>query len=215
MESLRKLHNNCKRQLIMKWVEPRSYVLDCGCGRGGDWHKWKAVGGLRIAAIDPDAESLQEAQRRALDMNMGVRFLGQGDIRDAVAAGPFDVVCYNFSIHYILENFKESLDAIAKAVKPGGLLIGIVPERARAEALSPFKDSLGNSFEIRDDELLVHLVDGPFYADGPKSEPLLDSFDLICALAWRGFEKISWEPMIPEPNGLISDLYSSFVFKKI
>jgi SAM-dependent methyltransferase len=230
MEALRKLHNNCKRSLILKWVEPRSLVLDCGCGRGGDWHKWKAVQ-ARVAAIDPDAESLAEAERRALDMHFGVWFLGQGDVRQAAASGPFDVVCYNFSLHYIFENentFKESVDAIARAIRPGGLLIGITPEKARAEGLCPesaagtpseglcpFTDSLGNSIQIKDDKLLVHLVDGPFYADGPKAEPLLDSGILIEALMERGFSKLVWEPMLPAPNGLISDLYSKFVFKKI
>jgi SAM-dependent methyltransferase len=217
MEALRKLHNNCKRQLILKWVEPRSLVLDCGCGRGGDWWKWKAVN-ARVAAIDPDAESLKEAENRALDMNFGVWFLGQGDVRQAAASGPFDVVCYNFSLHYIFENkqiFEESLDAIERAVRPGGLLMGITPEKARAEALAPFTDALGNSIQIKDDKLLVHLVDGPFYADGPKTEPLLDSGVLIEALMERGFKKLAWEPMLPKPNGLVSDLYSTFVFKKI
>ena len=217
MEALRKLHNNCKRSLILKWVEPRSLVLDCGCGRGGDWHKWKAVQ-ARVAAIDPDAESLAEAESRALDMHFGVWFLGQGDVRQATASGPFDVVCYNFSLHYIFENqetFTESLNAIAQAVRPGGLLIGITPEKARAEGLCPFTDALGNSIQIKDDKLLVHLVDGPFYADGPKAEPLLDSGVLIEALMERGFSKLVWEPMLPAPNGLISDLYSKFVFKKI
>ena len=219
MEALRKLHNNCKRSLILKWVEPRSFVLDCGCGRGGDWHKWKAVQ-ARVAAIDPDAESLTEAEGRALDMHFGVWFLGQGDVRQAAASGPFDVVCYNFSLHYIFENqetFTESLNAIAQAVRAGGLLIGITPEKARAEFLTnggQFKDELGNTLEIRDEKLWVSLTDGPFYADGPKSEPLLNAFDIKHALAWRGFECLVWEPMLPEPNGLISDLYSKFVFKK-
>ena len=217
MEALRKLHNNCKRSLILNWVEPRSFVLDCGCGRGGDWHKWKAVQ-ARVAAIDPDAESLAEAESRSLDMEFGVWFLGQGDVRHAAASGPFDVVCYNFSLHYIFENeetFAESIDAIARAVRPGGLLIGITPEKARAEGLCPFKDALGNTLEVRDGRLLVHLVDGPFYADGPKAEPLLDSGRLIEALTERGFRKLVWEPMLPKPNSLISDLYSKFVFKKI
>ncbi len=217
MEELRKLHNNCKRSLIFKWVEPRSFVLDCGCGRGGDWWKWKAVQ-ARVAAIDPDPESLAEAERRSLDINFGVWFLGRGDVRTAVAAGPFDVVCYNFSLHYIFEDpvtFSESIEAIARAVKPGGLLIGITPERARAEALAPFTDSLGNSIKVVGDRLLVHLVDGPFYADGPKSEPLLESGLLIEALVEKGFRKLVWEPMLREPNGMISDIYSKFVFKKI
>ena len=219
MEALRKLHNDRKRQLIQKWVRPGAFVLDCGCGRGGDWWKWKAVR-ARVAAIDPDPESLKEAEQRAHEMGFPVRFLGQGDIRQAAASGPFDVVCYNFSLHYIFhdpQTYQESLDAIALAVKPGGLLIGIAPEQERAEYLTTggqFKDPLGNTLEIKDARLWVSLTDGPFYADGPKSEPLLNAFNLKHAMRFRGFERLVWEPMLAKPNGLVSDLYSSFVFRK-
>jgi ubiquinone/menaquinone biosynthesis C-methylase UbiE len=217
MEALRKLHNGQKRQLIQKWVRPGSSVLDCGCGRGGDWHKWKAVR-ANVSAIDPDLASLAEAESRAREMGFPVRFLGQGDIRQVT--GTYDVVCYNFSLHYIFENpetFIESIEAMTRAVKPGGLLIGITPELARAELLTnggQFKDPMGNTLEIKDGKLLVGLTDGPFYADGPKSEPLLDAFDLTQALTWSGFTRLVWEPMLPVPNGHVSDLYSSFVFRK-
>ena len=217
MEELRKLHNNCKRQLILSWVTPNAYVLDCGCGRGGDWWKWKAVR-ARVAAIDPDAESLNEAEQRALDMQYGVWFLGEGDVRHAVSSGPYDVVCYNFSLQYIFENekvFRESIEAIARSVCPGGILIGIAPEKARIEMLAPFTDPLGNTIEIRDNRAWVKLVDGPFYAAGAKDEPLLDAGVLIDSLTEKGFKKLVWEPMLPEPNGRISDIYSKFVFKKM
>ena len=219
MEALRKLHNDCKRQLITKWVVPGSYVLDCGCGRGGDWWKWKSVR-ARVAAIDPDEDSLAEAEHRAFEMGLGVWFLGQGDIRQAAFAGPFDVVCYNFSLHYIFsdpQTLAESLHALSVALKPGGLLIGIVPEKDRAKMLADhegnFQDALGNEFHVRGPKLLVRLADGPFYADGAKEEPLLDGQILIENLKSLGFEKLVWEPMLVRPNGLVSDLYTKFVFR--
>lgn len=221
MDNLRKTHNNYKRQLINKWIAPNSYVLDCGCGRGGDWWKWKAVG-VRLAAIDPDHDSLDEAEKRAKEMGLDVWFLGQGDIRHAAFAGPFDVVCYNFSIHYIFENesvLEHSLRAIKVALKPGGLLIGITPEIDRAVCMANssgfFKDQFGNQFQIKEDRLSVRLTDGPFYANGPKEEPLLDGPVLIQRLKALGFEKRVWEPMVPRPSGLISDLYTKFVFVNV
>jgi SAM-dependent methyltransferase len=220
MEAVRKLHNNCKRELIQKWVQRGESVLDCGCGRGGDWHKWKAVG-AQIFAIDPDEESLVEAENRAIEMKFGVFFLGKGTIIQAAFAGPFDVVCYNFSIHYIMDDFENSIKAIDCAVKPGGYLIGITPDKNRAELISDsnghYIDRLGNTFDIYQGgrRLLVKLTDGPFYADGPKDEPLLDSTILTESLRDVGFELVSWEPMLDQPNGLISDLYSKFVFRKL
>ena len=220
---LRQLHNQIKREHISRWVPRRSHVLDCGCGRGGDWHKWKAVH-ARVSAIDPDPESIKEAESRAIDMEFGVWFLGLGDIRQAAFAGPYDVVCYNFSLHYIFEDpetFRQSIKALAVAVRPGGLLIGVTPEKARAEAMvdqfGHFKDSLGNEIAIlhANSRLMVRLVDGPFYADGGKEEPILDANVLIRALDHAGFEMVQWEPMIDKPNGLISDLYSKFVFRRL
>ena len=222
-QEMRKMHNDCKRELIQKWVKPGSKVLDCGCGRGGDWHKWKAVR-CHVFAIDPSEESLREAEQRALDMNFGVWLLGRGTIVQAAFAGPFDVVCYNFSLHYIFENaetYQTSIKAIACSLNPGGLLIGITPEKDRAEAMSDqhgeFRDALGNEFSIfrGGRRVVVRLVDGPFYAEGGRDEPMLDADKLVRDLKKVGLELVVWEPMLSEPNGLISDLYSKFVFKKI
>jgi len=213
MDQLRKQHNQAKRDLINQWVRPDSYILDCGCGRGGDWHKWKAVR-ARVAAIDPDEKSLQEAEERALDIGLGVWFLGQGDIRQAAFAGPFDTVCYNFSIQYIIgDHFEHSIKAIKVAVKPGGLLIGITPEKGLIEdTKSP--DALGNMFEIHGDKVLMSLTDGPFYADGPKYEPLLDGTVLRQALDPE-FRCIAWGPITPVKTGLVTDIYAQFVFLRI
>ena len=38
---------------------------------------------------------------------------------------------------------------------------------------------------------------------------------LIRALQQARFEMVQWEPMIDRPNGLISDLYSKFVFRRL
>jgi hypothetical protein len=129
------------------------------------------------------------------------------------------MVCYNFSLHYIFENEKtleESLKAIKVALKPGGLLIGITPEKDRAVCMANeygrFRDTLGNQFEIKGDKLDVRLSDGPFYASGAKEEPLLDGRVLIERLKDLGFDRLVWEPMVPRPSGLISDLYTKFVF---
>lgn len=213
MDALRRRHNLAKRQLIVTHVKPGSRVLDCGCGRGGDWHKWQLVG-ARVFAIDPDEEALKEAETRAVEMGLGVWFLGKGDIRQAAFAGPYDVVCYNFSIQYIIgSHFEDSIKAIKCSLEKGGLLIGITPDKKLIPRVkSP--DPLGNTFEVMDDMLRVRLVDGPFYADGPKDEPLMDPLVLIEALKPEFVCKI-WEPMMKQPTGLVSDIYSQFVFVRV
>ena len=158
-----------------------------------------------MTCVDPDPESLEEAKRRAKEIGFKAKFV-LGDIHK-VTNGPFDIVCYNFSLHY-----EKNFETIVSSVKPGGLLIGLVPDPDRLET-EWFMDRLGNTC-IRDgDTLKVKLCDGPFYNGSEKSEPILDTLNLKNILK-NCFETIVWEPMTGAPTGLISDIYTKFIFKK-
>jgi len=211
MEAIRRAHNQCKRILINEHVRPTDHILDCGCGRGGDWHKWKSVGYQRLVGVDPELESLKEAEKRANEMGMRHMMLVHGDIHDVQSLGPFDVVCYNFSIQYILETIEESCEAIANVVRPGGKLIGITPDFARiVNFKSP--DALGNTIKLIDSmHVEVKLTDGPFYANGPREEPIMDQ-DILVEVLRPWFDLVAWKPMMQGKTGIISDIYSTFVF---
>jgi hypothetical protein len=79
-----------------------------------------------------------------------------------------------------------------------------------------FKDALGNECTLfrGGRRALVRLADGPFYADGGREEPVLDAAILVNDLKTIGFEMVEWSPMLDVPNGLVSDMYSRFVFRK-
>jgi hypothetical protein len=60
----------------------------------------------------------------------------------------FDVVCYNFSMHYIFKSrelFFKSIHAIRKRLRPGSKLVGIIPDSESILMAVPFKDPLGNT----------------------------------------------------------------------
>jgi hypothetical protein len=80
----------------------------------------------------------------------------------------------------------------------------------------PFRDRLGNSFRMQDGTLFVVVADpsAPFYAGGERSEPVLHRQLLQRELEGLGVQLQSWEPMLQRRNGLISDMYSKFVFRK-
>jgi SAM-dependent methyltransferase len=212
MDALRRLHNQQKRRLIERVVTRGAYVLDCGCGRGGDLHKWSSVGAL-VIGVDPDPASIEEARVRKHDMNIKTVQFDVGDIFVGKLYGPFDIICYNFSIHYIVQTLQESAKAIAEATKVGGLLIGITPDIDRIQTfVSP--DALGNTIEMVDASTAsVRLVDGPFYAQGARQEPVISRAVLEQALRpW--FMCLEWKPMVDRPNGLVSDVYSTFIFRR-
>jgi hypothetical protein len=101
-------------------------------------------------------------------------------------------------------------------MKPDGKLIGIIPDSEKIIFKTPFMDADGNFFKLKDhgnggfgEKLFVNLTDTPFYADGPKSEPVAYKDLLITHLEEMGFRLLSWEPLQGNP---ISELYSKFIF---
>ena len=220
MDKVRRHHNLLKRQLIQDVVGPSSNVLDVGCGFGGDLQKWQALN-TRLTACDPEPSAIQEAQKRTKNIKYQVKLL-VGDIT-ACPQDQYDVICFNFSIHYIFQSeylFRVSVENIEKRLKPGGKLIGCIPDSDMILMKTPFTDELGNFF-TRDErtgngrfgeKLFVQLVDTPFYRNGPRPEPIGYKDLLVTTLDRRGIELVSWEPLDPDATYNITKMYSKFIF---
>ena len=216
MEEIRKNHNNAKRDLIQSVTRDGDQILDVGCGFGGDLQKWHKCG-ANINMCDPEPTALVEAKSRAKNMHMRVNFY-EGDIHNCPKR-KFDVVCFNFSLHYIFKTrdlFFSSIHEIRKRVKPGGLLIGIIPDSEKIIFKTPLQDDMGNFFKLKDhgnggfgEKLFVHLTDTPYSAEGPKSEPVGYKDLLVTHLEELGFKLQLWEGLRGNP---ISELYSKFIF---
>jgi hypothetical protein len=102
-------------------------------------------------------------------------------------------------------------------LKPGGRLIGCIPDSESILMETPLRDELGN-YIIRNEstghgnfgeKVFVYLADTPFYKDGPKPEPIAYKDLLVTHLEELGIYKHSWEPL---DNYKISKLYSAFIF---
>ncbi len=216
MEDLRRLHNDEKRALIESVCQKGDSILDVGCGFGGDLQKWRNVG-VNINMCEPNSEALAEAQGRAKTMKIRVNFY-HGDIH-ACPNRKYDVICYNFALHYIFQTrdlFMSTMREIKKRMRPGGVFIGIIPDSERIIFKTPLQDSHGNFFKLKNtsngdfgEKLFVHLTDTPYYADGPKSEPLAHKDILITHMENNGFYMKKWKSL---KGNQISELYSKFIF---
>lgn len=219
MENVRKSNNLIKRSLIEEvCVKKGMSVLDVGCGCGGDLSKWKSVG-AKVDMCDPDSESLDEAARRAKNLKYKVNFI-HGDIR-ACPKKKYDVICFNFSLHYIFQDYKtfsQNIWAIRERLTNGGVLMGCIPD---AHYILPdFSDEMGNYMRPLDNKRIgfgnfgefisVYLADTPFYnATGVRTEPLAYRDILISSLEQKGIMLRKWERFEGEP---IQRLYSKFIF---
>jgi|TARA_B110000503_G_scaffold69042_1_gene107742 SAM-dependent methyltransferase len=216
MEEIRKNHNEAKRVLIRSVAREGQHILDVGCGFGGDLQKWHNCG-VNINMCDPEPSALEQARERAKNMRMRVNFY-EGDIHQCPHR-KFDVICFNFSLHYIFASrdlFMSSLREIKKRVKHGTYLVGIIPDSEKIIFKTPLIDDMGNFFKLKDhgngdfgEKLFVHLTDTPYYADGPKSEPVAYKDQLVTHLEQFGFRLQLWEGLCGNP---ISELYSKFIF---
>ena len=221
MEEIRSYHNLVKRQLIQSATQPGSSVLDVGCGFGGDLQKWVHAGVRTLDMCDPSPEALIEARSRASKIK-GLRpTFYNGDILACPSNKKYDVICYNFSLHYIFESrklFFDSIRGIKDRLKPGGLLIGVLPDSESLIFDTPFKDDLGNVMNTVSDfngdfgeKLFVQLVDTPFYKDGPRSEPIAYRDTLITQLFEQGLVLDSWKRL---SGYSLSKMYSQFIFTR-
>lgn len=216
---LRKLHNMAKRDFINSVTRDGYLILDAGCGCGGDMVKW-GQHNVVVYACDPDTASIHEARRRA--KNKSWHFFN-GDI-SKTPVQPYDIICYNFSLQYIFESeatFTRTIKDIVKRSKVGTMLMGVVPDSDDMLTHDSFTDHLGNVFDKGEltgefgDTVKFFVKGAPYYSKGPRPEPVCYKDILSTMLLRAGFERTSWEPLLPWPTGTISDMYARFIFTRI
>ena len=169
---IRHENNKIKMDWMSRHIPRNSKVLDIGCGQGGDVHKWKRLE-ADVLGVDPNLFAIEEARRRS----PGSRFI-HGTIEDVPLSFKFDIVCYNFSLHY--EDPKNYPLIASFAPK----IVGVV---TNPDAI--FDDPRIQVRKLSDSCISVYIPDVPYYANGPVVEPLFDRSKFE-----EYFDIIEWKP---------------------
>jgi len=155
LEGYRSLCNGMKATLIEAAVQavkrtggrsPRLSVLDVGSGRGGDIAKWCRYRLRLYLGVDASSASVAEAERRHQKLVSDgrgalVASFAQVDIRTErlpIGDGAADVASLQFSMQYAFDSeagAKHLLSELARAVRPGGLVVAMLPDGDRLAAV--------------------------------------------------------------------------------
>lgn len=102
---------------------PGDSILDVGCGTGSMAILLKrAAPGARIVGLDPDAEALAIAKRKARAAGVEIEW-HQGFAHDAANFGSFDKVISSLVFHQVpLDGKRSGIAAMFAAAKAGGLV---------------------------------------------------------------------------------------------
>ena len=130
---LQTFHNHAKRVLLQQFARGAHSLLDVACGRGGDLHKWRALGIPNVLGLDVSADSVAEARSRLAKSACPFDYeFVRHDLRQGWSSEKtFDVVTCMFALHYFFETEALAcsvMRTVAEALKPGGYFVGIVPD---------------------------------------------------------------------------------------
>jgi hypothetical protein len=187
LKIMRKYHNEVKSELLAKNFAPGATILDIGSGRGGDIHKWRALGFKKVYAMEPDTGANIEAFKSRLEQDKENK--KRKDITKGIPFTYPDVEILNYGsqktrkIHKQLKKDRSVLDGIVAffsltffpknekmyksllntidLIPVGGKFVGIVLSGERVK-------SLFNSTKIND--YIKDYTEGQFLLKGYSSE---------------------------------------------
>eukprot|EP01026_Neomeris_dumetosa_P078147 TRINITY_DN84410_c0_g1_i1.p1 TRINITY_DN84410_c0_g1~~TRINITY_DN84410_c0_g1_i1.p1 ORF type:complete len:535 (-),score=75.56 TRINITY_DN84410_c0_g1_i1:227-1831(-) len=173
---LKRYHNQVKRALIRRFAWQADRLLDLGCGRGGDLHKWIAANVNYVKGVDISSHEIEEAKRRyqeqknrdgeKLSLIADFEVTEQLGLSDYDARGQdmkeYDVVTIMFALHYFFvteSSIKRFLENVVLNLKEGGYFIGTVPDGRRV------LEKLAGQTELYSDMLTIKSHWGDKEAD--------------------------------------------------
>ena len=167
-DQLREFHNMIKNDIIQDAFTDIPYkvppiapsVLDIGCGRGGDIHKYFHSNFKKIVAVDNHIESLNIAKERFEKCypksNIDIQYI----LHDAkqsvlILKSKVNVVVMNFSLNYFFKNencLRNLFQTISESLYELGCFVGIALDGDIVKSVYSLDDSL---YEI---EPFIHLM---------------------------------------------------------
>lgn len=240
---MKKFHNKIKRDLIKKYAKNNDIIIDLGCGKGGDMHKWINTNIKYVKGYDINKEYLKEAEDRYEKIknqkNINTEIIYKCiDLSKQIIDTEHEnvnIITCNFALHYFFKN-EETFNILKKSIKNNlklnGYFIGTIFDGISVNNMinnyeftqfdGLFKiEKLNNNNKLFGNEIKVYLKDS--IIDNISYEYLIYFGKFISKMEDEGFILVDSKLFseIDEFNNLkdheqsYSSLNRYFVFKLI
>lgn len=166
--NLRKYNNQVKYVLLEKYCNKKNYLMDIGCGKGGDIFKYHKLDLGLVLGFDFSINRLKSALDRVKNLqqneNTKTRFIFE--LRDmntfcndsTFFQNKFDIVVFFFTIHYA-DNILEILTRVSNFLKSNQSKIVITFLDADRLGSSDFENSICSIQKIGNNAINFTLAD--------------------------------------------------------
>jgi mRNA (guanine-N7-)-methyltransferase len=127
-------HNNVKLSLYEMFTKQGDHLIDIGCGKGGDLHKWERRRLRSVLAVDISGPYISEAKRRHSEkraMRTHVTFLQTDAFSEAASiddGSTYDAMSCMFCLHYAAcdeASIHRAFKNASTLLKTGGVFFGV------------------------------------------------------------------------------------------
>jgi SAM-dependent methyltransferase len=188
-------------------------VLDAGCGTGIYTRLLKKGGAARVVGLDVSGDMIHAAREAEQAQPLGIDYV-VGDIAEAGALGPFDIVMLAYVLHHAgtAEEMRAMCRGLHGALAPGGRLVGTMIsydfQSTDPDYYSPYGIRLGHDGSLRDGSPLTISISIGLAEFGLRAHYWTQE-GYESALTDAGFSDLVWHAPRVSPAG-IEDQGSAF-----
>lgn len=130
---IKKFHLDVKEQIFYKYCKNINYLLDVGTGKLTDARFWNRVGIKNVIGIEPSIESIKSGMEKVKKFGTKTNIQIVNGIGDedweknnkykSIFDNKYDVVTFQYTLHYMIQNFDILLNNLKKVIKSGTKII--------------------------------------------------------------------------------------------
>lgn len=243
-DMIKKFHLDVKRNIYNKYCRNINFLFDAGCGRLTDLFYWNEAGIKNVYCVEPSKDSILSGKERLAGVKNKIKtkilvIEGVGDSNwgtdqkyNEIIKNKYDVITFQFTIHYMLDKFDilmKNLLAISKhgtkvivTCMDGNLINEELNKTDKIEVRNNNNEIIFAIADAPNDNILVYLKGGYGMEHG-SIEKLVNVNKLSKIFTENGYKQMERKPFLEYASRIkdqmttiqkkVSKYYTSIVFE--